>query len=146
LTIGLFLLTLTSCGPRSGIHEDKKDDGDFCGTRTMDKPREYTDKSNGATLFKKNCAVCHATIDDQNYNGPTMKGIADRLPKPSQEYFIKYTLNNEKVFLSGDAYAAMLRGKYKDQRMTVFEGVLTEQDIIEIYKFLTKPAQAQAVP
>ncbi|MES2679523.1 MAG: cytochrome c [Bacteroidota bacterium] len=138
MTIGFLLLALLfSCGPRSGVHEDKPDDGNFCGTQSESKRIDVSYWDKGNKLFKQNCAVCHSAFDDKDFNGPSLKGIRDRLPHPSENYFIKYCINNEKVFLSGDPYAAKLRSEYKDQRMTVFEGILTEQDIREIYNYVT---------
>lgn len=148
LSIGLFLLTiLLSCGPRSGIHSDEKaDDGNFCGNANETKQIDVSYNDKGGKLFKQNCAVCHSATTDQIFTGPGLKGIKDRLPQPSDEWFIKYTLNNEKVFLSGDAYAAKLKAEYKDHPMTVFEGVLTEQDVREIYNFLTNAVPVQTLP
>lgn len=148
LTIGLFLLTtLISCGPRSGIHNDEKtDDGNFCGNANETKQIDVSYNDKGAKLYKQNCAVCHGPAHDLIDAAPDLKGIKDRLPNPADEWFIKYTLNNEKVFLSGDAYANKLKSEYKDRPMTVFEGVLTEQDVREIYNFLTNTIPVQTVP
>lgn len=147
-TTGLLLLTfLFSCGPRSGIHNDEKtDDGNFCGNANETNQIDVSYNDKGGKLFKQNCAVCHAAASDQILIGPGLKGFKDRLPNPPDEWFIKYTLNNEKVFLSGDAYAAKLKSEYKDKPMTIFEGVLTEQDVREIYNFLTNAIPVQTVP
>jgi cytochrome c2 len=139
-TIGLLLLTIVfSCGPRSGIHNDEKktDDVNISGNANETKQIDVSYSEKGGKLYKQNCAVCHAKFEDHVIVGPPLKGIADRLPQPAEEWFVKYTINNEKVFASGDAYAAKLKAEYKDKPMTVFEGVLSEDDVREIYTYLT---------
>lgn len=136
-TTGLLLLTfLFSCGQRSGINNDETDDAK-CGNITETKQIDVSLNQKGEKLFKQNCAVCHSAFTDADFNGPSLRGLKDRLPRPAEEWFIQYCLNSEKVFLSGDPYAAMLKDKYKNQPMTVFEGQLSESDVREIYNYLT---------
>lgn len=92
------------------------------------------DGGKGAKLFKQNCAVCHSAHTDQNFTGPGLKGIFDRVP--SEEWFIRYTLNCEKVLHSGDSYAKKLHKQSNGAQMTIFEGALTESDVREIISFL----------
>ncbi len=140
-TYYIFFLFLLSCGPRTGIHHDEKEEENapskkpvLCGNALEDN------NSIGSKLFKINCAVCHATHTDQKLTGPGLKGMADRLPKPAYQWFLKYTLNNEKVFKTGDAYAAKLKAEYGGAEMTIFEGQLEEADVMEIYKYITGAA------
>lgn len=96
--------------------------------------------SKGSKLFKQNCAVCHYPSTDQKLTGPGLAGMADRLPKPTEEWFTAWVLNNEKVLRSGDAYAKKIYTEYDKTAMTVFEGQLSEEDVHEIYVYLTKEA------
>jgi len=98
---------------------------------------------NGAKLFKQNCAVCHASHTDQKLTGPGLKGIFDRVPKPADEWLIKWILNNEKLIKSGDAYANKIYNENNKAAMTVFEGQLTENDVKDILAFLKAPPPAQ---
>ncbi len=97
---------------------------------------------NGAKLFKQNCAVCHASHTDQRLTGPGLKGIFDRVPKPADEWLIKWILNNEKLIKSGDAYANKIYNEYNKAAMTVFEGQLSENDVKDILAFLKAPPPA----
>ncbi len=138
---------VTSCGPRSGIHNDEKSDADTISVKADEKKQiDVSYKDKGRKLYKQNCAVCHGPAIDLIDPAPDLKEIKDRLPNPCDEWFVKYTLNSEKVFLSGDPYAAKLKSEYKDNRMTLFEGVLTEQDVKEIYNYLTSAIPIQTVP
>lgn len=98
---------------------------------------------NGAKLFKQNCAVCHASHTDQRLTGPGLKGVFDRVPKPADEWLIKWILNNEKLIKSGDAYANKIYNEYNKAAMTVFEGQLSENDVKDILAFLKAPPPAQ---
>jgi cytochrome c2 len=126
-----------SCGPRSGIHQDEKQEEvkdirketPVCGNAGA--------SSKGQKLFKLNCATCHMAHTDQILTGPGLKGVTDRIPKPAEEWFIKYTLNCEKVYKSGDPYAKKLHDEYRGMTMTIFEGHLSEEDAREIYSYLT---------
>ena len=71
--------------------------------------------------------------------GPGLQGLPDRLPKPSEEWFIKWVLNSEKVLKSGDPYARKIYEVNGRASMTVFEGYLTKQDVRAIYSYLTEP-------
>ena len=137
----------TSCGPRSGVQNDNEQTDNSSQTdneKTSEKVIDvWYDEADGR-LFKKNCAVCHS-LTDQIIVGPGLAGVKDRLPQPAEDWFIKYTLNSDKVFKSGDPYAAKLKDEYKGNPMTAFEGVLTEQEIKRIYKVVTF-STSQAVP
>lgn len=92
--------------------------------------------SKGGKLFKQNCAVCHYPFTDQKLTGPGLAGMADRLPKPGEEWFSAWVLNNEKVLRSGDAYAKKIYAENGKAAMTVFEGQLSKEDVHEIYLYL----------
>jgi cytochrome c2 len=92
----------------------------------------------GAKLFKQNCAVCHASHTDQKLTGPGLKGIFDRAPKG--DWLHKWILNSEKMIRSGDAYSNKIFNDYNKASMTVFEGVLSDQDVDAILAFLKAPA------
>ncbi len=143
---GLFTI-LTSCGPRSGIHNDENtNEVGTSTTQIRDKSIDFAYNTKGGKLYKQNCAVCHGPAQDLIDAAPDLKGIKDRLPYPAEEWFVKYTLNNERVLLSGDPYAAKLKSENRHKPMTVFEGVLTELEIREIYDFLINEIPVQAVP
>lgn len=92
--------------------------------------------SKGGKLFKQNCAVCHYPFTDQKLTGPGLAGMANRLPKPGEEWFTAWVLNNEKVLRSGDAYAKKIYAENGNAAMTVFEGQLSKEDVHEIYVYL----------
>ncbi len=146
LTFGLLLTTtLFSCGPRTGIHEEAQLEANNYSPVDTSSPvfkrdmkiNEAFDKGN--TLFKQYCAVCHAGRSDQRLTGPGLKGLADRLPKPQEDWFVNYTLNCDSIFRSGDKYAKQLRKEYEGTQMPVFSGQLTRDQVKIIYSYLIAP-------
>jgi len=97
----------------------------------------------GEKLFKQNCAVCHSSHTDQKLTGPGLKGIFDRAPKG--DWLTKWILNNQKLIKAGDAYANKIYNDNGKAQMNVFEGQLTEKDVVSILDYLKSPPPGPAV-
>ena len=96
-------MTLVSCGHRSGLHEEIDTvDTSKANVVYQLSPKEKSEQ-NGRKVFMQNCAVCHH-ISTMKLTGPGLGGILDRLPRPSEEYLIKYITNNDSL-LKKDSYA-----------------------------------------
>ncbi len=132
LVTGTFLVSYFSLPYEQTPETNSRQEVWLCGNA-------LTSNSQGSKLFKQNCAVCH-TVTDQKLTGPGLAGIADRLPKPAEEWFTAWVLNSEKVLRSRDAYAKKIYKEYNKTAMTVFEGQLSRDDIHEIYIYLSKEA------
>ncbi len=74
------------------------------------------DAAAGETLFKNNCAQCHAT-DASVVVGPGLAGIEDRR---GAAWLKKWINNPAAVISSGDKYAVELYEKYNKTQMTAF--------------------------
>lgn len=92
--------------------------------------------ADGKAVFKANCAVCH-TLTDQKLTGPGLKGIADRAPKG--DWLFNWIKNSDKMIKSGDAYGVKLFNDNGKQAMTVFEGVLSDDDINAVVEYIKNP-------
>ncbi|MBS1635060.1 MAG: cytochrome c [Bacteroidetes bacterium] len=90
----------------------------------------------GAALFKQNCAVCHS-MGTQKLTGPGLAGVANRVPKPAMSWLKAYILNNEKMIKSGDVYANKIYEENNQAAMTVFEGILNDDDMNKMLKYMT---------
>ena len=92
--------------------------------------------ADGGTVFKQNCAVCHA-LTDQKLTGPGLKGIADRAPKG--DWLNNWVKNNNKVIASGDAYAAKLVAANGGvDAMSEFD-FLSDDDIKAVVEYIKAP-------
>src|SRR3990172_13348178 len=85
-------------------------------------------QADGEKIFKQNCAACHR-IDEQKLVGPGLKDVALRVPQPADEWLFKWTKNNFALQKSGDVYANKIVNDYGKLPMTVYEGVLSDEDI-----------------
>lgn len=129
-----------SCGPRTGVHYDKKEDAVIlpCGGTSdplMNNTSITTFQKHGRELFKQNCAVCH-TVSDQHLTGPGLKGVLDRLPNPSEEYFRKYITNNDSLLKKDDPYLLKLKATYKFDFIHNFGTYLNDDDIRDLLTFI----------
>src|ERR1700739_93159 len=102
----------------------------------------HTSAADGKTVFKQNCAVCHA-LTDQKITGPGLKGVADRVPKG--DWLFNWIKNNEKLIKSGDAYANKIFKENGNAAMTVFEGTISDDDIKAVEAYILNPPVEQKV-
>lgn len=92
----------------------------------------------GAKIFKQNCAVCH-TLTDQKLTGPGLAGVANRVPKPEDEWLFNWIKNNNKVIASGDAYAkALVAANGGADGMSEFE-FLSDDEVKALVAFVKAP-------
>lgn len=135
----ILLILLFACGPRTGIHELEQAKQKEEDKKTLD-PEYLTALQNGKKLFKEHCASCHGNFRASCTNSDMVK-FEERLPPPPERYFMKYVLNSEKLRDSGDPYAIKIWEDYGRASMPVFEGILTEVQVAEIYLFIVGSKQ-----
>ena len=99
------------------------------------------DAAEGETLFKNNCAACHASTDEVLV-GPGLKGISERRPI---EWIIKWVHNPQAVIASGDKYANDLYNKYNKAAMTPYPN-FTDDQIKGIVAYIDASNAAPAAP
>jgi mono/diheme cytochrome c family protein len=99
------------------------------------------DAAEGETLFKNNCAACHASTDEVLV-GPGLKGISERRPI---EWIIKWVHNPQAVIASGDKYGNDLYNKYNKAAMTPYPN-FTDDQIKGIVAYIDASNAAPAAP
>ncbi len=104
-------------------------------------PAAGGDVAAGETLFKNNCAQCHATSDEVVV-GPGLKGIEQRTP--GREWLYKWIKNSTKLKESGDPYAVAIVAKFAGQQMPNFDFSNAQVDNILAY-IASAPTAAAAV-
>jgi mono/diheme cytochrome c family protein len=92
----------------------------------------------GETLFKGNCAQCHAVVDV--VVGPALGGITKRR---SIAWLVPWVKNSSKVIASGDEYAGKIFALYQKQQMPSFQ--LSAQEIKDIMAYI-ETQEGAAVP
>jgi len=96
--------------------------------------------ADAAKIFKQNCAVCHR-LDGVKLTGPGLAGIAGRAP--GGDWLFKWVKNNTALIKSGDAYATKIFAENGAQ-MTVFDGVLSDDDIKAVVEYIKNPPVEKA--
>lgn len=99
------------------------------------------DAAEGETLFKNNCAACHASTDEVLV-GPGLKGVSGRRPI---EWIVKWVHNPQAVIASGDKYANELYNKYNKAAMTPYPN-FSEAQIKGIIAYIDASNAAPAAP
>ncbi len=99
------------------------------------------DAAEGETLFKNNCAACHASTDEILV-GPGLKGISERRPI---EWIVKWVHNPQAVIASGDKYANDLYNKFNKAAMTPYPN-FSEAQIKGIIAYIDASNAAPAAP
>jgi mono/diheme cytochrome c family protein len=99
------------------------------------------DAAEGETLFKNNCAACHASTDEVLV-GPGLKGISERRPI---EWIVKWVHNPQAVIASGDKYANDLYNKFNKAAMTPYPN-FSEAQIKGIIAYIDASNAAPAAP
>ncbi len=99
------------------------------------------DAAKGETLFKNNCAQCHA-VTDERIVGPGLKGASTR---HDFAWLSKWVKNSQAVIASGDPVAVKLYNDYSKAQMTSFPN-LSDDDIKGIFAYVDKAGTAAAAP
>ena len=94
------------------------------------------DVAAGEKLFKINCASCHK-VTDQKLVGPGLKGVAARVPQPSEPWLIKWIKNSQAVIKGGDAYANKIFTEYNKSVMP--SQALTDDEIKSVLAYIANP-------
>lgn len=92
-------------------------------------PEETQAIAAGESLFRGNCAQCHALNDV--VVGPALGGVHQRRP---EQWLISWVKNSSKLVASGDEYAVKIFNQYQKQQMPSF--ALSEEEIRQILAYL----------
>lgn len=95
------------------------------------------DAAKGETLFKNNCAQCHA-VTDERVVGPGLKGVSGR---HDFAWLAKWVRNSQAVIASGDPYAVKIYNEYSKAQMTSFPN-LSDDDIKGIFAYIDQAGTA----
>jgi cytochrome c2 len=97
------------------------------------------DAAKGETIFKNNCAQCHAPTEERVV-GPGLKGVSSR---HDMAWLTKWIHNSQAVIASGDPYAVKIYNEYSKAQMTSFPN-LSEDDIKSIFAYVDQASAAPA--
>lgn len=99
---------------------------------TAAAPASGGDAAVGETIFKNNCASCHA-VTNEVVVGPGLQGIEERR---DFAWLKKWIHNPNGVIASGDDYAVKLYEKYNKTQMTAFPN-LSDDEIKGVLAYIS---------
>ena len=102
-----------------------------------------TPEEKGEKLFKLNCAQCHS-VGANKVVGPGLQGVQDRVPKPAEEWLIKWIKNSSALIKAGDAYAVKIYEEYNKSVMPA--QALTDDEIKSVLAYIANPPVAKGTP
>ena len=92
----------------------------------------------GMTLFKANCAACHAL--DKKLIGPGLTGVWDNWE--SEAKLVEWVHNSTKVIESGHAHANKIFAEFNKMIMPGFPQLSPEQ-VMDIFTYVKNPTAAE---
>jgi mono/diheme cytochrome c family protein/cytochrome c553 len=117
----------TSTSPDTTAVASSQDQGQ--GTPADGIPTDPSVIVQGQTLFKNNCAVCHAV--HEQVIGPALAAVYERRSLSWVESFVK---NSQQVIQGGDQYAVQLYEKFNKTAMPSFD--FSNDEIISVMAYI----------
>ena len=133
LLVLLYFITLTACSTNPNHDKSSSVDIKADTLKILDLVDNY---NKGKETFKTECIICHATPSSKMTGQFAFSQLFDRLPKPSEEYFIKFILNSENLKSSGDIYAKRLAEVYNSKYEHIFQDVLSNKDLANLIIYI----------
>lgn len=105
-----------------------------CMTLFLGSTNVYAqDAAKGESLFKSNCASCHAL--DKKLVGPALSGVTERR---EEEWLLKWVKNSSALIKSGDPDAIAIFEEYNKSAMTAFTH-FSDEDVKDILFYIENP-------
>jgi mono/diheme cytochrome c family protein len=89
--------------------------------------------SNGKSIFLKHCSMCHSAGSKDDY---FFGGIFERMPAPSEVYFIRFVGNSKLLKAGGDQYAKEVDGYASSDFEHSFKDSLSNQDFNDLITYI----------
>lgn len=90
--------------------------------------------SQGQTLFKNNCVVCHQV--HQQLVGPALANVTERRPI---DWLIPFIINSQRVIQEGDSYAVELYEEFNKTVMPSFD--FSDEEVLSILAYINQESQ-----
>jgi hypothetical protein len=127
LLLVIFLESLFACNTKQ---DDANSKSLFVSEADSLQIKELTDKyRQGKVTFQIKCAACHDAPEKHVTDQYIFDNLFDRMPKPSEDYFIKFIKNSKDLKASGDSYALKLAELWNNDYDHALQDTLSNQDL-----------------
>jgi hypothetical protein len=127
LLLVIFLESPLSCNSKRDTEKSKSLDN---STEDSLQIKRLADKfQQGKETFRTKCTVCHIAPERHITDQYLFDNLFDRLPKPSEDYFIRFIKNGKVLKASGDSYAIKLAESWNSDYDHVFQDTLSSREM-----------------
>ena len=127
LLLVIFLESLFACNTRQG---DAKSKSLYVSKADSLQIHELADKyRQGNETFQMKCAACHNAPEKHFTDDYVFNNLFNRLPKPSEDYFIRFIKNSKVLKASGDDYALRLAELWNSNYDHAFQDSFSDQEL-----------------
>ena len=127
LLLALFLNSLISCNTRHDSGKAKS--ADPLTEDSLQIKELAVQYRAGKETFLLKCAACHDAPERHVTDQYIFDNLFDRMPKPSEDYFIKFIKNSKDLKASGDSYALKLAEMWNTDYDHAMQDTLSNQDL-----------------
>ena len=112
----------------------------FLGCKSEDqdnsKDLKLAKYENGKLVYRQHCAPCHS-LPHKHIDGPSLfNNLFERLPNPSQQYFMNFIKDSKILENSGDKYFLGIQKKYSVNIDHLYKNKLSDKDIQNIILYI----------
>ena len=90
----------------------------------------------GKLIFEKHCASCHLPPHIKAFDEYLFDHLFQRLPDPSEDYFIRFIENSKALEDSGDRYLMVLKQTYNSRYNHHFKGIITKNEFPNLIYYI----------
>lgn len=90
----------------------------------------------GKSLLKEHCAACHGTDGRRPEPDFLFTNLFERLPEPSQEYFLRFVRNSDELLKEKDLYYLKLDSLFSISIQHQYKDKLTDKELKAIMAYL----------
>jgi hypothetical protein len=94
------------------------------------------DSLQGKEVFQRKCASCHVAPERHVTDQFVFDNLFDKLPKPPEDYFIRFIKNGKVLKASGDRYALRLAKSWNSDYDHAFQDSLSNQDLENLIVYI----------
>jgi hypothetical protein len=135
LLLSLLVINLGSCNSVGEYHissaEEIKNQTD-----TVELKQVISSYSEGKRLFGRFCNTCHVAPERNVADQYLFDNLFDRLPSPSEDYFVSYISDSKELKASGNKYAQQVDTMWNNAFEHKFKDSLSKRDFSNLISYI----------
>jgi hypothetical protein len=113
-----------------------KKDREIINSDSTKNHQKQADVANGQEIFRSHCNMCHGS-PTHNIDGPNIfNNLFQRLPNPSDQYFLRFIKDGEQLKKIEDKYYRKLDSFYKISVLHVYKEKLSDSQLQDLLAYV----------